>query len=261
MPSKRSKNRVGLNNLEDKAVSFPFRYYTSVQFPAAAGAQISGFNLSIATGILGPRVTAMATLYEFYRIVKLRVRSDTNMGASVYNAANVGLINGTISISYDDAAATDTAAPVSDIIASQLQHFELGGPYSKLKFTVKRPGLQGPNLWLHTATTGAPNADTLSQGTFYMIQNTNVACTQPPFQLAVLDGIVEFKGPVNPAYALERMKMVSEEHKGDVVPTSQAFYPGPEQFIPPTSQEFYPAVPGYVLVKSPADIPVPARKK
>lgn len=221
----------------DKIVKVPFRVLLGVAFPASTGSTITTMNLNASN--LGERVAAMCTAFEFFRISKLHIKQHTTHCSSLYNTgtpAMVGLVIAHHGIAFDPDASGDIGTVTTLAQMSQFGPFELGNVYDKLRFSLGPGDLYQatPLKWYNTTNTGTLGASQVSAGTLIQYLSNGLTVTQPASAILILEGVVEFKGVVSNAIALQHAR---ETLSGEIV-VKTTFYPADSSQVEESKDDY-----------------------
>jgi len=171
-------------------------------YPNSSGSSFSETDLVVAN--LGARIVAIAPTYEYFRIARLHVYAFSAFGATVHDGSSkVGLINGSQAIAFVNSDLPRTGTPTTFAQLSQYEKFQEGGPYSKLAFRCGPDQLyqSTPTKWYDTTATGT--TQTQSAGVVFLGTTNEISSGSMPTLLAIIEGVVEFRGMITPALAYD----------------------------------------------------------
>lgn len=202
-----SKNRPRRDEKQSNVTRVPFRFATEVDCDQVTWGTFAEVVLTPAT--MGPRLADIAGDWQKYRFVDLHAQVVTNI---VPSATSVGQML-QVALAFDPTNTTNTGAISSLESAASLMKFSLGNGARPIGFRISRNELlsRGENLkWWETSATGAPGINFTDQGTFYLCANTYTADADLAISL-VVEGVVEFTAPVDPADAsVETLRIRAE---------------------------------------------------
>jgi len=209
----RSKGNRNKGTSLDHVVSMPFRTAFSAAFSDIAGVTITEVDLLLAN--LGARAVAAGSAFEYFRFSKLRAYQYTTVVNAGRNATDThGILTGRHALAFVPSSVSTTGAPTTLTQMGQYEKFQIGHCYEKLHINVARDQIADvPFKWYSTAGTGVAS-DELSPGTFIIAaENGYGVADSDAVASCVIEGVVEFRGMITPALAVDK-----SETKTIVVP-------------------------------------------
>ncbi len=209
----------------DRVVDCPFRFISTLS-GATLSTQFMETDLVLAN--LGARAVAVGSAFEWFRFKSLSAYGYTTYGSgtvTVAGSAREGALTGSHAISWVDSNAALTGIATSLVQMAQYEKFRTGNFYHKLILRMSRSELAGmPYKWFSTSSSGAASDET-SPGLFVQsIAIDNTIDSDPPKQVLVVEGVLQFRGMITPALtfssALDGKTEVDEDDSSEVGFTS-----------------------------------------
>lgn len=212
------RNQLSEQNV-DRIVRMPFRIIPGAAFSKVA-ATINITELDLRVSNLGSRIVAIGACFEYFRIVRLDVDQFTNVVGPVHYDSDIlnvtlGMLEGIHAVAYEPSDTGRTAPPTTLGEMGQCTQFNVGNPFDRIGFRLRKKVLLGtPLKWWNTGSTGA-STDALTQGLLwqYTYNNNTNDSTNAPTAHCYVSGIIEFRGMIPPTLSgLERL-LKSDEQK------------------------------------------------
>jgi len=212
------RNQLSEQNV-DRVVRMPFRIIPGNAFSKVANT-INVTELDLRVSNLGSRIVAIGACFEYFRIVRLDVDQFTNVVGPVHYDSSIlnvtlGMLEGIHAVAYEPSDTGRTAPPTSLGEMGQCTQFNVGNPYDRIGFRLRKKVLLGtPLKWWNTGSTGA-STDALTQGVLwqYTFNNNTNDSTNAPTAHCYVSGLIEFRGMIPPTLSgLERL-LKSDEQK------------------------------------------------
>lgn len=218
-----------MNDIEKgKVVRIPFRTRTAYNI-SKTGNTATISELEILPANLGARVVAMAACFEYYRIVKLRVKQFPSCNAPVHYDSNIlnvtlGVIGLVHANAFEPSDATRTGTPTGLEGLMNAPAADMSNARGVVKYSVPRSTLLSqPLKWWNTTSTGSPT-ETLVQGLMWAYsynEEDNSQATSPALNI-LISGEIEFKGMILPTLSFssqlaEKRIVASQSDKESII--------------------------------------------
>jgi hypothetical protein len=183
----------------DQTFKTTFRLAPAAFISDTSAGTVTTTETSMVPSGFGARGVAFADLFQYYRIVGMRINGQAHMGA---NATYQMQGNCSWYLGVNLAPLSTYSAPTSVANFIDSPHIAWTQDFNpnSISLAMSRQQLlrQLPLKWLKTASTGV-NDEELIQGTFTVISVPKLAVTIASILEIIVEYDVEFSGPIDPA--------------------------------------------------------------
>lgn len=214
--------RSGFDGIKDRVVRVPFRVQTGTSISKVNDTKVFS-ELEIVPANLGTRVAAIAPNFEYYRVEKLSVCTTSSVCNAVHYDSDVlnvtlGTLSGIMATAYEPSDTTRTAVPTSFGGMANSACYNYGSFKDRFVMNVPKSVLLGaPLKWWNTSSTGSPT-ETLVQGLVWTATHNfnEQSATIADVCVTLVEGIIAFKGMIDPALSFESKELEPTQKSWDV---------------------------------------------